>query len=205
MNSRKTLYVFRHGETDWNRARRMQGSTDIPLNELGRSQAQKLREYFRENPVEAFFSSDLSRARETAEIAAGDLNVPIHVDAGIRETNLGDAEGLTQAEIAEKFGAQSLESWYAMGPGTGNFRFPRGETKNEHLARVMAAMEKFLRAHPYKRVGVATHGGVLRRVIHHLRPELTELAMIGNCSVYEMTFESDSGLWSIDLDVKCAW
>lgn len=201
--SKKTLYIFRHGETDWNRERRLQGNTDIPLNETGRAQALRLREFFRSNPVEVFVSSDLGRAKETAEIARGAADVPILIEAGLRETNLGEAEGLTQPEIVAKFGPHAWEAWYEIGPDARQFRFPRGETKKEHLLRVFEALERFVASTRYEKIGVATHGGVLRRLIHHWRPELTEPVMIPNCAVYEVTFETGSGLWAVNLEVKC--
>lgn len=201
----KTVFIFRHGETDWNLQRRLQGNTDIPLNQTGRSQAAKLTDFFRLNPVDIFLSSDLSRARETAEIAKGELDVSVVLDPGLRETNLGQAEGLTHPEIIERFGAHAWEAWYDIGPNGGHFRFPGGETKTEHLQRVLGSLERFLRETNHSRIGVASHGGVIRRLIHHLRPELTDPVMVSNCSVYELGFDVMSGLWSVDLEVKCAW
>lgn len=209
MSETKIFYVFRHGETDWNKATRLQGNTDIPLNETGRKQALVLRDFFTENPVDIFISSDLGRARETAEIALGDLQVPISLYPGLRETNLGQAEGLTYDEIIDRFGQKILDDWYAAGTKVGyekeieDARFPGGESKKEHLSRVLSTLTGFARATPYARVGVATHGGTLRRLIHHMRPDLENPVMVGNCSLYEMRFEVGSGLWSVDINVKC--
>lgn len=201
----KTLYIFRHGETDWNKEMRMQGRVDIPLNETGRGQALKLREFFLANPIEVILSSDLSRARETAEIARGDLQVPLLFDARLRETNLGDAEGLVIDEVASRFGQELVEAWRSVHPSKAHHRFPNGESKSEHLARVLLALNEFVRSHPYQVSGVSTHGGAIRRLIHHLRPELEEPAMIGNCVLYELKFDfrSDLSPWLIDLEPKC--
>ncbi|HVK60643.1 MAG TPA: histidine phosphatase family protein [Bdellovibrionales bacterium] len=194
----KTLYIFRHGETDWNRSFRFQGSTDIPLNDTGRAQALVLREFFRENPVEAFFSSDLHRARETAEIARGETKVPIIVDSRLRETNLGLAEGLTHEEVQRQFG-DLAKSWSSASKEDWHVAFPEGESKFQHLARLLDGLKDLLTRHPYEKVGVASHGGAIRRLIHHMRPELSEPVMIANCVLYEMHFDETKGLHILDL------
>jgi broad specificity phosphatase PhoE len=203
INSSKTLFVFRHGETDWNLNHRLQGGTDIELNETGRTQARKLGDFFKSNPVEVFLSSDLCRARETAEIATSHIRAPIIIDSRLRETNLGVAEGLTRDEVEIKFGADCFERWRSIGAYDKDFRFPSGESKAEHLARILAALHEFVSKTHHVRIGVATHGGSIRRLIHHLRPELAEPAKIGNCVVYQMSYEVERGLWLAKDDPIC--
>ncbi|MEZ5187956.1 MAG: histidine phosphatase family protein [Microbacterium sp.] len=104
-----TLLLVRHGETDWNAARRIQGSTDIPLNDTGREQARETAaalaaRFAGQAPVVA--SSDLSRARETAEIIAEALGVAgPRLYPQLRERSYGVAEGMTIEEYLERFGA----------------------------------------------------------------------------------------------------
>jgi probable phosphoglycerate mutase len=199
--SEKTVSIFRHGETDWNKVGRVQGHTDIPLNATGRAQALRLREFFKNNPVEIFLSSDLQRARETAEIASNG-QAPVVIDPLMRETNLGQAEGLTRDEIILKFGDDVWENWHATKPERWQARFPGGESKAEHLARLLACLEKFLTSSPYRRVGVASHGGAMRRILHHLRPELDNSMAIGNGVVYELTFRLHDRSWFAHLDPR---
>src|SRR5687767_15916178 len=104
------LYIFRHGETDWNLARRIQGHTDIALNERGRDQARDLANRLERYPIQAILSSDLARARETAEIVARRSDVPVFVDERLREASLGDAEGLTVDEAIARFGAEAWQT-----------------------------------------------------------------------------------------------
>ena len=87
------LYIIRHGQTDWNRARRLQGRTDIPLNEWGRRVAELTREGLKDVAFDMAFTSPLIRAKETAEIILGDRNVPIIEDERIIEVNFGAYEG----------------------------------------------------------------------------------------------------------------
>ncbi len=87
------LYLFRHGETDWNRARRLQGQSDIPLNEFGRELAEKTADALRDITFDRAFSSPLGRAVETARILLGARNVPLTTDKRLMEINFGDCEG----------------------------------------------------------------------------------------------------------------
>jgi broad specificity phosphatase PhoE len=198
----KTILIFRHGETDWNRERRLQGNSDIPLNALGKQQALALREYFANHPVDVFLSSDLQRAHETAKIAAGDSGIEVVIDRRLRETHLGQAEGLLYSEIVERFGQATWDSWYSLGPETTDARFPGGESKAEHVARLLECLEGFLRATSHARIAVASHGGAMRRLIHHLRPELTTPISIANCVLYEMTYDVALASWAVDLTPK---
>ena len=87
------LYLIRHGQTDWNLGRKLQGRTDIPLNENGRAVAELTREGFKEIPFDMAFTSPLKRARETAEIILEGRNLPIIDDERVMEVNFGEYEG----------------------------------------------------------------------------------------------------------------
>jgi broad specificity phosphatase PhoE len=88
----RILFVFRHGETDWNREGRLQGHTDTQLNATGLAQAEALAESLRAHRLDAVVSSDLARAQTTAQIVADALRVPLFIEAGLRETDVGAAE-----------------------------------------------------------------------------------------------------------------
>ncbi|HEY5099343.1 MAG TPA: histidine phosphatase family protein, partial [Gaiellaceae bacterium] len=93
-----TLLLVRHGETDWNAERRWQGHADVPLNDRGREQARVLAEQLTGESIDAIYSSDLSRARDTADIVGVRLGVPVVVDADLREIDVGPIEGMTAEE-----------------------------------------------------------------------------------------------------------
>lgn len=166
MSSRIHLYFFRHGETDWNLENRFQGHTDIPLNETGRFQARELRKKILPLKPTEVISSDLSRARETAELALEGLNLKMHIYPELRECRLGKPEGMIREDVMELFGMNSWDRWFSIDPSDFDFSFPGGETKREHVERVTAKLRSHLLKSIHTRVAVSTHGGTLRRMIH---------------------------------------
>jgi broad specificity phosphatase PhoE len=155
-----TLLLVRHGETDWNRDQRWQGGSDTPLNERGREQARRLASAL-ERP-DRIYASDLARARETAEILAERLDVPVTLDARLRERTFGAWEGLTTAEIEAQFAADHAR--WRSGEGHGATDAEPFETFS---ARVGAFLDEVLERHPDEEVLVVAHGGTIR-VIHAL-------------------------------------
>ena len=192
----KHLFVFRHGETDWNAEERFQGHIDIPLNDRGREQARGLIPRLRPHDVQAILSSDLSRALETGRIVAEACGIPLHVHAGLREAHLGEAQGLTRAEIEAKFGEELARRWRSWHVSDADVQYPGGETGVAIMARVMGALEEFLRAHPFERMGVACHGGVIRRLMQKILPPGSEPVPIPNGVVYHLTW--DDGTWTAE-------
>lgn len=87
------IYLFRHGETDWNKERRLQGQSDVPLNDFGRRLAEETSEGLREVPFGRAFCSPLSRARETARLLLGGRGIPLEEDSRLMEMNFGEYEG----------------------------------------------------------------------------------------------------------------
>ncbi len=137
------VLLVRHGETDWNVAKKIQGSTDIPLNETGIKQAEKLAETLakRKTPIQGIYTSRLKRAADTARIAAEKLGVVCKVLEGIEEINFGLWEGISWDEVAEKFPVE-FQTWRQ------NRRYehpPKGESYQELLVRVVTALQTLLR------------------------------------------------------------
>ncbi|NMB67435.1 MAG: histidine phosphatase family protein [Chloroflexi bacterium] len=149
------LWLVRHGETDWNRERRLMGQLDIPLNAEGILQAAELAASLQGQPFDVLVSSDLLRARQTAETLAAALNLPLHLDPRLREEHLGAWQGLTIDEIQARYPGQ----WEQRRADPPDFRPPgEGETIAEMAARACAAMDEIAAAHPRGRVLVVSHG-----------------------------------------------
>jgi probable phosphoglycerate mutase len=160
------LTLVRHGETDWNRDGRIQGSTDIPLNDTGRSQAREAGLTFREainaDAATVVASSDLLRAAETADIIARELGAagPARYP-GLRERSYGEAEGMTTVDFRTKWG-----DWHTA-------PVPGAETSDELRDRAVHALRRVVRdarratAPVAPTLIVVTHGALIREVIRH--------------------------------------
>jgi Fructose-2,6-bisphosphatase len=190
------LYIFRHGETDWNRERRLQGHTDIPLNQTGVDQAHKLAELIAPFKPQVIFTSDLSRARETAKIVNKVLKVPLYENKGLRECHVGIAEGMLRDDVTKLHGDNFWDRWVSVAPEDVHFAFPSGEKKSDHLKRMISCIEEFCRQHPqYERIAISTHGGSLRRVVHHCENAPAEAVALPNCVLYKLSFDVDTRTW----------
>jgi broad specificity phosphatase PhoE len=154
--------MTRHGETDWNAAGRWQGHTDVPLNDNGRAQARAVAEVLRGASLTAIVSSDLSRARETADIIGATLGIQVaYVDADLRERMFGVFEGLTRAEC-ERLHPEAWRAWVdEQRPAAGV------EAPEIVAARMNAAIGRAAErvARDDAPALVVTHGGALRSAV----------------------------------------
>jgi probable phosphoglycerate mutase len=179
------LFLFRHGETDWNREGRLQGHTDTPLNATGLSQAQALIERLRPHRLEAVMSSDLARAWTTAQIVAEGLGIPLIREPGLREAHIGQAEGLFWPEVKSRFGEALTERWFTEDDAA----FPGGETGLETRSRGLAALRRFVAEQPYRRIGVSTHGAMVRQLMKYALPPGSPPAKTRNTVLYMLRYE----------------
>ena len=160
------LCFIRHGETDWNVAMRLQGHRDMPLNEVGLQQAAALGRRFAGLSASAVYSSDLQRARQTAEAVAAALGVPVVALDALRERNFGNFEGFTFAEIA----AVDAAAYAALAARDPDYAPPGcDETLRSLRARIVGCIERLVAAHPGQSVVVVVHGGVLDIINRHAR------------------------------------
>jgi broad specificity phosphatase PhoE len=184
-----TLLVARHGQTDWNLERRWQGHADPPLNKAGREQARALAESISARRIDEIWSSDLMRARETAEICSARLGVAMRLDSRLREVDVGEWSGLTTPEI-ERLYPDGLRRRRAGGTG-----WEMGETYEAMGARIIEALRELARASPVGRLLVITHGGPLSSVWLACGGELATWRPAGNCDLDEIAIEDGGMRW----------
>lgn len=201
----RRIYFFRHGQTDWNAEGRIQGHLDIPLNDRGRTQADALIQPLRRVGVEAFLSSDLSRALETAEIIAARLGVPVHQDAGLREIHLGELQGLSRSEIQERFGEEFSTHLRHHPLSDADVARLGSESGEQVVTRSLGAVRKFLTEWNYQRIGVATHGGVIRRIVQTAAGSDRFPPPITNCVLYPVSYRIDDDRWELEplIEIEC--
>ncbi|MBT9549860.1 MAG: histidine phosphatase family protein [Hydrogenophaga sp.] len=151
------ILAVRHGETEWNRDTRIQGHTDIGLNARGRRQAELLARALRDEPIAAFYASDLSRALETAQAVARTRGQTVATHTGLRERAFGRFEGQTWADLEARWPEDAL-SWRKRVP---DFVPAGGESLLQLRERVVATVEELAAQHPGEQVMMVAHGGVL--------------------------------------------
>lgn len=181
------IYLIRHGETDWNKLRRLQGQADIPLNEFGRQLARETEPALRDVPFDRVYTSPLKRARETAELVTAGRNLPIIEEPRLKEMGFGEFEGLCCRE----------EGWNIPDPGFRDFfnapekyRPPKG---GESFQQVSDRLESFLKELyateelQDKTVLLSTHGAALCGILRLIKKNPMERYWDGgvhkNCAV----------------------
>jgi broad specificity phosphatase PhoE len=153
-----TLLLARHGESDWNRAKRWQGFADRPLTDRGRQQAEELADRLDDTELDAVYSSDLQRARDTAEVVARRRGLTVATTPDLREVDVGAWSGLTRAQAEARF-PEGYARWLHGGEG-----WEDGETYEQLAVRVVKAMLRIAVEHEHGRVLVVAHGGTIRAI-----------------------------------------
>lgn len=155
------LFLVRHGETEWNSGLRYQGHKDIPLSNIGRIQAGKIAKRLSIENLDSAYSSDLSRAVETARAITSYHNVELKILPDLREINFGDWEGKTYGEISRQF-KEIMENWHISPRDT---IIPGGESLSQVADRCMIAVNKIVSDNPDKNVLLVAHGGIIRIIV----------------------------------------
>lgn len=184
------LIAVRHGETAWNRVSRIQGHTDIPLNEAGQWQARQVGQAVAAEGVDAIYSSDLLRAADTARAIGQAAGLPVHLDAALRERHFGELEGLTHEEINTRWPEQARR-WRGRDPDYG----PQGgETLKEFHARCVGALTRLAHRHLGQTVVLVAHGGVLDcfyRAANGVALEVPRSWTIGNATINRLLYSPE--------------
>jgi len=172
----RSFYFVRHGETDWNKGGRIQGRTDIPLNETGRQQAEHAVAVLARMPIHRIVASDLARAYETASIINAGLQKPLTVDAGLRERNYGAFEGMSIQEMDD---LKKEMIGKGLPPEDNGYPCPpEAEPYGDFRTRTLAAITRNLEAYAGENVLFVAHGGVYRVLRRCLFTELDHSANV---------------------------
>lgn len=161
MSNTTEILIIRHGQTAWNKMKRLQGHSDIPLNEKGEQQAIALGETLKGEALDAIYASDLLRAVKTAEAIAKWHSLPVNVDLDLRERCYGVFEGMHAEEIEQQY-PESHAAWHAADP---DHVFPPGERQAESIRqfshRALAALMRCAQQHLDQKIAVIAHFGII--------------------------------------------
>lgn len=147
------LILIRHGETAWNSEHRLQGCTDIELNEKGRGQAEALAQILRDMPISVIFSSPLKRALATAQIVAKYHNLEVNIEEDMKELNHGALEGLTRQEMETNY-REFLSEWFK---NPAKLKLPQGESMEDLQKRAWEIVEKIYSLQSEGMVAIVAH------------------------------------------------
>lgn len=194
------LVLLRHGRTEWNHTNRMQGQHDVHLDDVGIEQAHAAARTLGRRDFQAVYSSDLARARVTAETVARDLDLPVVVDPRLQEIHMGSWSGKTRDEVEAEFPEFAKLYW----SGKDFRRSPEGETIAEMVERAMPAFTEIIDRHRGHDVLVVGHGFMLSQLAQHLvgiRAESRILGGLANAHWTEIGATEDNSAWIIAHNV----
>ena len=187
----KTIYIFRHGQTDYNAARRVMGQLDIPLNDVGRVQATELANKLATFAIGAIYSSPLTRAMETARAVADKIGAPVITDARLMERNNGNLQGHivhgtdNPSEYQMDYNQMEL-FWPAAQLNDNNWQPDGGESRTECWVRGRTAITDIAKNAPYDTIAISTHSGIMRGILNMVGMGNTK---IGNCDYVKLNWD----------------
>ena len=150
-----SIFVIRHGKTDWNTLSKIQGQSNIELNEIGIKQAEEVRDKIEKKNIDLIICSPLDRTKQTAEIINKNLKLPIKYNDKLKERNFGIYEGKTSKEV---------EKWEEILKYHQNEEVKQGEKIQDFFGRVFESLEEIEKNYKDKNVLLVTHGGVARAI-----------------------------------------
>ena len=189
------ICLVRHGETEWNAERRIQGQTDIGLNAIGKQQAEAAGRWLSSKKIDVLYSSDLQRAWVTAEAIGRAVGLRPMATPEMRERRYGVFEGLTYAEAQQRF----PEGYAAFEGRNADYNFENGESLLEMFERVTTRLQLIADAHPGQTVVIVLHGGVLDIINRFVRRNSLEVSrdfLIPNAGLNWIS--TVDGQWTLD-------
>jgi probable phosphoglycerate mutase len=176
------LYLIRHGETEWNKARRIQGHSDIALNASGILQAERLAEWYKTKAFHAIYASDLERARHTANRLAEAIGISVRTLPSLRERCYGEWEGLTYEEIRARF--------HAVDPDPSLYGIESFEAMQQRAAACLTGLAA---AHINETIAAVSHGGFINAFLHLVTEgkQGTGISRIDNTGVCVFRYAND--------------
>jgi broad specificity phosphatase PhoE len=191
----KKIILIRHGETEYNRQKKWQGWSDIPLNKAGRKQAQLLAHRLKHEVIDVLYTSDLKRAVETAHAIAKSVNLQLIKTKKLRERNIGILEGINFQESMEKYKDVFAKLFNSSDE---TFKGHGGESEKEVKQRIQELLNEIRAKHQEKIVAIVTHGGTKHHIIRLLVHDFFQDMQFGNTAITILKKDRD-GAYQITL------
>lgn len=184
-----TIYLTRHGQTEWNLEKRLQGRGNSPLTEAGIKGAEELRDRIKNLKLHEIYSSPIERALITANIIKGDHNLQIKTEDGFMEMSFGDYEGSKSDDILKENPAFDMN---LIMRGATNISAPNGETLTQVRARVSETMDRIINENRGKTILIVAHGITLKALMHYFKDNEVDGEVMGQASLTKVIVENDN-------------
>lgn len=206
-----TIYLTRHGQTEWNLEKRLQGRGNSPLTQDGIERAQELAKRVQALPIDVIYSSPIERAYHTAQILKGDQQVSLICHDGLMEMSFGDYEGHKTEDITQENPAWDIE---LIMHGDTQMCAPNGETLQVVRQRVKEAMDTIIATHKGETVLIVAHGITLKALMYYFEDEEVNAEVMGQATLtkvcvdeqgtYEIVFKNDNSHFTVN-DQQSGW
>lgn len=183
----KTIYLFRHGQTDWNKKEILQGVADIPLNSTGIEQAKIIADMLKNEELEHIYASPLNRAYNTGKVVADVSSIDIEIVDNLIEISFGDYAGKLKSEVKGIVGEEKYIE-FSRKKGQDNMSYPNGEKKIDAVNRFTKCVYDIVKSTPYSRIGIAAHGFVIKMFLLY-QDFIVE--KMDNCAVIKIIFNDN--------------
>lgn len=183
-----TVYLTRHGQTEWNLEKRLQGHGNSPLTEAGIKRAKELSKRINEIDIEAIYTSPIERAYKTACILRGNKGVEIKTHDGLKEMNFGDFEGRITEEVMKENPDWDIS---LIMQGNLDMRAPNGETLAEVRERVNEAMEEIIKENEGKSILVVAHGITLKAIMNYFQDKEVNNEVMGQATLTKINVDGE--------------
>lgn len=182
------LYLIRHGETEWNKERRIQGHSDVQLNASGLEQAEKLASYLADERLSKIYSSDLKRAYDTASRLSQATGSPLEALIRLRERSYGELEGMSYEEVRERLKqADQDEAVYGI------------ESVSAIQERAYTCLSELIECHLGEGIAVVSHGGYINSFLHRISDGTmgTGITRLDNTGITKVKYDPHSNTWEV--------
>lgn len=190
-----TIYLTRHGQTEWNLEKRLQGHGNSPLTEFGINRAKELSNRIKGIDIDIIYTSPIERAYKTAFIVKGDKDIEVKVHEGLKEMNFGDYEGKITEEVMKENPGWDIS---AIMKGNLEMRAPNGETLGEVRERVNSAMREIIKENEGKNILIVGHGITLKAIMAFFNDQEVNNEVMGQATLTKVIVDGEN----FDIEFK---
>lgn len=190
------IYLTRHGQTEWNLERRLQGRGNSPLTEAGIERAKELRERIKDVDIDFIYSSPIERALDTANIIKGEKNIEVITDEGLMEMCFGDYEGRKTDEVMAENPSWNID---LIMHGDVELCAPNGEDLASVRARVAETMDRIIEENRGKAILIVTHGITLKALMYYFKDQEVNNEVMGQATLTKISVDENN---TFDIEFK---